>query len=87
MRQDLPNLIHQCDVNVAWLYTAEFWSLLNASSGYSFSGLSNSHGKGNVAHVQTAFHVRIMVRICFILAFASPNTFLFMKMLDFSEND
>ena len=52
-----------------------------------FSGLSNIQGKGNVAHVQTMFHVRIMVRICFILVFASANTFLFMKMLDFSEND
>ena len=25
--------------------------------------------------------------ICFILVFASANTFLFMKMLDFREND
>ena len=52
-----------------------------------FSGLSSVTGKGNVAHVQTTFHVRIMVRICFVLVFASAKTFLFMKMLDFSEND
>ena len=52
-----------------------------------FSGLSNIQGKGNVAHVQTTFHVHIMVRICFILVLASANTFLCMKMLDFSEND
>ena len=45
-----------------------------------FSVLSNVEGKGNVAHVQTTFHVRIMVHICFILVFASANTFLFMKM-------
>ena len=43
--------------------------------------------KDNVAHVQTTFHVRIMVRMCFILVFASANTLLFMKMLHFSEND
>ena len=52
-----------------------------------FSGLSNIKGKGNVAHVQTTFHVRIMVLICFVLVFASARIFLFMKMLDFSEND
>ena len=51
-----------------------------------FSSLSNIQGKGNVAHVQPTFHVRIMVGICFVLVFASANTFLFMKMLDFSEN-
>ena len=50
-----------------------------------FSRLSNIKGKGNVAHVQTTFHVRIMVGICFFLVFASINTF--MKMLDFSKND
>ena len=52
-----------------------------------FSGLSTIQSKGNVAHVQTTFHVRIMVRICFILVFVSANIFLFMKILDFSEND
>ena len=52
-----------------------------------FSGLSNIQGKGNVAHVRTTFHVRIMVRICFVLVFASVNTFLLMKMLNFCEND
>ena len=29
----------------------------------------------------------VMICICCILVFASANTFLFMKMLDFSEND
>jgi len=52
-----------------------------------FSGLSNIKCKGNVVHVQTTFHVHIMIGICFVLLFASANTFLFMKMLDFSEND
>ena len=52
-----------------------------------FSGLSNIQGKGNVAHVQTTFNERIMVRICFVLVLASANICLFMKMLDFSEND
>ena len=51
------------------------------------SGLSNFQGKGNVAHVKTTFQVRIMVRICFVLVLASASTFLFMKLLDFSEND
>jgi len=60
---------------------------MNAAPDILFSGLSNIQGKGNVTHVQTTFHVRIMVRICFVLVFASANTFLFMKMLDFSEND
>ena len=52
-----------------------------------FSGLSTIQDKGNVAHVKTTFHVRIMVCICFVLVFASANAFLFMKMLVFSEND
>ena len=51
-----------------------------------FSGLSNIQGRGNVAHVQTTFYARIMVRICFVLVFESTNTFLSMKMLDLSEN-
>ena len=51
------------------------------------SGLSNIQGKCNVAHVQTKFHVRIMVCICFVLVFASASTFSFMNVLDFSEND
>jgi len=42
--------------------------------------------KGNLAHVQSTFHLRIMVRICFVLVFASDNSFLFMKVLDFSDN-
>ena len=50
------------------------------------SGLSNIQGKSNVAHMQTTFHVHIMVRVCFVLVFESANTFLFMKVLDFSEN-
>jgi len=42
--------------------------------------------KGNLAHVQSTFHLRIMVRVCFVLVFASDNSFLFMKVLDFSDN-
>ena len=41
--------------------------------------------KGNLAHVQSTFHLRIMVRICFVLVFASDNRFLFMKILDLSD--
>ena len=52
-----------------------------------FSGLSNIQGKGNVAHVQTLLHVRIMVPLCFILVFVSANTFLFKNILDFIEKD
>ena len=52
-----------------------------------FSGLSAIQGKSNIADAQTAFRVRIMVRICFVLVFACANTFLLMKMLEFSEND
>ena len=32
MQQGLPNLINKCDVNVAWLCTAEFWSPLNLAT-------------------------------------------------------
>ena len=77
---------------MAWFHSAEFWSPLNASlfspiMHILFSGLSNIQGKSNVTHVQTTFHVRIMVRFCFILLYVSANTILFMKMLNFSDND
>ena len=60
---------------------------MNAAPDILFSGLSNIQGKGNIAHVQTMFHLCIMVRICFVLVFASANIFLFMKMRDFGEKD